>query len=51
MNKNILLIEDEPLIQRTIKVFLEKKGAHVTATSSGTEAINHITKTDFDYMN
>lgn len=48
MNKKILVIEDEPLILRTLKVFLEKKGASVTATSSGKDAIELILNEDFD---
>ncbi len=50
MTKNILLIEDEPLIQRTIKIFLERKGSQVTATSSGREAIELIINNTYDLI-
>ncbi len=46
--KNILVIEDEPLIQRTIKVMLEKKGAKVSATSNGKDAIELILNNTYD---
>ena len=46
--KNILLIEDEPLIQRTLKLLLEKKGATVTATSTGKEAIELILNNSYN---
>jgi CheY-like chemotaxis protein len=46
--KNILLIEDEPLIQRTLKILLEKNGATVTATSTGRDAIKEIHHNKFD---
>ena len=44
----ILLIEDELLIQRSLKKFLEQKGVHVTAVSSGKQAIDSILQNDFD---
>ncbi len=44
---NILLIEDEPLIQRSLKKLLEKKGASVTVESNGKQAINLILEQDF----
>jgi CheY-like chemotaxis protein len=46
--KKILLIEDEPLIQRSLKKILEKKGASVSVESSGKSAINNILQNDFD---
>lgn len=47
---NILLVEDEPLIQKTLKLLFTKKGAKVTATSSGHEAIKYILSQDFDII-
>ncbi len=47
---NILLIEDEPLIQRTLKLLLEKKGATVEATNNGTAAIKHILNNSYDII-
>ena len=47
---NILLVEDEPLIQRTLKLLLEKKGATVTATNNGTSAIELIHNNSYDII-
>ncbi len=44
----ILLIEDEPLIQKSLKKLLEKRGAEVTVESSGKEAIQLILNQKFD---
>jgi len=35
----ILIIEDEPLIRKSLKILLEKKGHQVDATAYGKEAI------------
>lgn len=45
---NILLVEDEPLIQKSLTRLLEKRGATVTPVSSGREAIKAIMENDFD---
>lgn len=47
MNK-ILLIEDEPLIQKSLKKLLEKRGVEVTVESRGREAIQLILNQQFD---
>ncbi|WP_372651986.1 response regulator [Halobacteriovorax sp.] len=44
----ILVIEDELLIQKSLKRLLEKKGASVDACSSGKEAIERILTKDYD---
>jgi CheY-like chemotaxis protein len=44
----ILLIEDEPLIQKSLKRLLEKKGAEVVVESRGREAIQLILTQKFD---
>ncbi len=44
----ILLIEDEPLIQKSLKKLLEKKGATVFVESRGKDAISQILNQDFD---
>jgi CheY-like chemotaxis protein len=44
----ILLIEDEPLIQKSLKKLLEKKGAEVIVESRGREAIQLILTQKFD---
>ena len=46
--KRILLIEDEPLIQKSLKKLLEKKGASVTVESRGRDAIGLIQNLEFD---
>ena len=48
--KRILLIEDEPLIQKSLKKLLEKKGASVTVESRGRDAIGLIQNLEFDRM-
>ncbi len=44
----ILIVEDELLIQKSLKKLLEKKGAQVTATAQGKEAIELIKNEHFD---
>ena len=44
----ILVIEDELLIQKSLKRLLEKKGAQVAVCSTGKEAIDKILTSDFD---
>jgi len=46
--KKILLIEDEALIQKSLKKLLEKRGAKVDSASSGRKAISLIIKNDYD---
>ena len=48
MLKKILLIEDEPLIQKSLKKLLEKRGASVVVESRGRQAILLILTQDFD---
>ncbi len=45
---SILIIEDELLIQQSLKKLLEKKGASVTTHSSGKEAITAILQNDYE---
>ena len=45
---NILLIEDEPLIQKSLKKLLERKGAVVTVESRGKDAIDLIMANNYD---
>lgn len=44
----ILLVEDEILIQKSLKMLLEKRGSQVVAVTSGKEAIEQIFEHDFD---
>ena len=45
---NFLIIEDEILIQKSLKRLLEKKGHEVIATASGIEGIELIQNNNFD---
>lgn len=45
---NILIIEDEILIQQSLKKFLEKFKATVTTTASGNEAVELIKDNNYD---
>jgi CheY-like chemotaxis protein len=47
LNK-IFLIEDEPLIQKSLKKLLEKRGVEVVVESRGREAIQLILNQKFD---
>jgi CheY-like chemotaxis protein len=44
----ILIIEDEILIQQSLKKFLEKFKASVTTTASGNEAVTLIKQNSYD---
>lgn len=44
----ILLVEDEPLIQKSLKRLLEKRGVEVVVESLGREAIQLILTQKFD---
>jgi CheY-like chemotaxis protein len=46
--KRILLVEDEPLIQKSLKKLMEKRGVEVTVESRGREAIQLILNQQFD---
>jgi CheY-like chemotaxis protein len=46
--KRILLIEDEPLIQKSLKKLLEHRGAEVVVESRGKEAIQILLTQNFD---
>lgn len=45
---NILIIEDEILIQKSLTILLKKRGANVDATASGTDAIKLIQERQYD---
>ena len=45
--KKILLIEDELLIQKSLKILMERQGAIVDAVSSGREAIKLIAQQSY----
>lgn len=45
---NILIIEDEILIQQSLKKLLEKRGAKVSCSANGKNAIQKILTEEFD---
>lgn len=45
---NILLIEDEPLIRKSLTKLLERAGATVTDEALGNKALEHIQDGNFD---
>ena len=48
MQKRVLIVEDEILIQQSLKKLLEKKGASVDVESSGKKAIEAILSRSYD---
>ncbi|MCG2712729.1 MAG: response regulator [Candidatus Omnitrophica bacterium] len=50
MNRNILIIDDEKLITRTLRKLLEKEGYEVTVAHSGQEALEHIKCRNFNLI-
>jgi CheY-like chemotaxis protein len=44
----VLLVEDEPLIQKSLKKLMEKRGVEVIVESRGREAIGLILNQNFD---
>lgn len=46
--KHILIVEDEILIQQSLKKLFERKGFRVDVSASGKIAIDMILKTDYD---
>lgn len=44
----ILVVEDEILIQKSLQIFLQKKGAVVDVSSSGKKAIEMIKTNEYD---
>lgn len=50
MAKNILVIDDEELITKSLLKLLSKEGYNAVVTSSGKEAIGKIKDIDFDLI-
>ena len=50
MAKNILIIDDEGLVTKTLKKLLTKAGYNAVVTSSGGEAMEKIKAEDFDLV-
>lgn len=50
MAKNILLIDDEDLVTRSLLKLLAKEGYSVTIAKSGQEALKKIARIDFDLI-
>ena len=50
MQKNILVIDDEQIVLKSIKKFLEGHGYGVEIAQSGAEALEKIQKEKFDLI-
>lgn len=50
MAKNILVIDDDELILKTLKRLLTKEGYKITIAPSGARAFNEIMQRDFDLI-
>ena len=50
MAKNILIIDDEELITKSLLKFLNKEGYEAAIAKSGAEALEKVKKTDFDLI-
>jgi len=50
MTKNILVIDDEGLVTKTLKKLLTKAGYNAVITSSGSEAIEKMKAEDFNLV-
>ena len=48
MKKNVLIIEDEPLIRKSLEKLIRKRGANALSESSGKAAIELIMNNNFD---
>lgn len=48
MKKDILIIEDEPLIRKSLEKLIRLKGVHVDSESSGKKAIELIMNNSYD---
>ena len=50
MNKKILIAEDEPELQKIMKLYLEQDGHLVTTAANGEEALEHLYERSFDLL-
>ena len=50
MEKNILIIDDEEIITRSLKKLLKKEGYLATVVSSGEKAIEEVKNKDFNLI-
>jgi CheY-like chemotaxis protein len=50
MAKNILVIDDDPLVLPTLKKLFDKEGYAMVTAQSGKEALERVRKTDFDLV-
>ena len=50
MAKNILVIDDEELVTESLKRLLKKEGYSVIIAASGKEAMEYVSKSDFDLI-
>ena len=47
---HVLVVDDEPAVRDLLSAILERRGAHVTGTSSAQEALTAIRTTSFDVL-
>lgn len=47
---NLLIVEDEPIIRKGLRMWLEKSGFQVTCAEDGREAIELLTKNSYDLV-
>lgn len=50
MTKNVLVIDDDEMILKTLKRLLTKEGYKITIAPNGAKAFNEITQHDFDLI-
>ncbi|MFH1460746.1 MAG: response regulator [Candidatus Omnitrophota bacterium] len=50
MAKNILIIDDEALVTKSLRKLLEKKGYNVTIAQSGKEALKLVQEKEFNLI-
>ena len=47
---SILVVDDEAELRRSLRLFLEKQGAHVTEAENGKKAVDALAAADFDII-
>ena len=50
MNKNILIVDDQPEIAELLSLYLEKEGYTIVQANDGMDALMHISKGNIDLM-
>ena len=48
---NVLLVDDEPAVVETLKLFLQNMGiGHIQTTNCGNNALDHLEKNHYDFI-